>query len=341
MRREQDARRHRQERYQEEQPEPPLPSTAPSDSLIGWHAIDNLTVLDCAVNPSQMLFDVPHACIAGYAHAQVDVLSRIEDAASSGTEEELARALKWFLALDAIILRTPTRGGSRGNAADIVSQRLRLWRAEDMPPLVQKWRRDTSLAWDRRRLLAERTPTAPSESLRVTRALQLIADGELSRAQAMLLSEGIHDCMDPAVLEQLRSRQPRRTTSMPTTPPTNHEVIATQISLRGVYRDLRRRRGAGVTGGRNEYLKALAISHNDPRADRAIAEHERFALRAYAGHLPAWFLLIWSTCNLTPLKRKPKPGRTAAETPPQPIAVGEPTQRTFAAALTKASTETY
>ena len=80
-----------------------------------------------------MLFDVPHACIAGYAHAQVDnVLSRIEDAASSGTEEELARALKWFLALDAISLRTPTRGGSRSNAADIVSQRLRLWRAEDI-----------------------------------------------------------------------------------------------------------------------------------------------------------------------------------------------------------------
>ena len=94
---------------------------------MGWHAIDNLTVLECPVNPNAMCFDVPHACIAGYAHAQVDnVLSRIEDAASSGTEEELARALKWFLALDAIILRTPTRGGSRGNAAGIVSQRLRL-----------------------------------------------------------------------------------------------------------------------------------------------------------------------------------------------------------------------
>ena len=52
--------------------------------------------------------------------------SRNEEAAGSGTEDELARALKWFLALDAIILRTPTRGGSRGNAADIVSQRLRL-----------------------------------------------------------------------------------------------------------------------------------------------------------------------------------------------------------------------
>ena len=53
-----------------------------------------------------------------------------------------------------------------------------------MTRLIQKWRRDTSQAWDRRRLLAERSPAVPSESLRVTRALQLIADGEISRAQA-------------------------------------------------------------------------------------------------------------------------------------------------------------
>jgi len=45
--------------------------------------------------------------------------------------------------------------------------------------------------------------------------------------------------------------------------------------------------------------------------------------------------------NLTPLRRKPKPGRTPAETPPRTIAVGEPTQRAFASALTKAGTETY
>ena len=113
---------------------------------MGWYAIDNLTVIECAVNPNAMLFDVPHAGVTGYAHAQVDVLSRIEEAASSGTVNELARALKWFLALDVIVLRTPTRGGSRGNAADIVSERLRLWRAKDMTPLIQKWRRDTTQA---------------------------------------------------------------------------------------------------------------------------------------------------------------------------------------------------
>ena len=122
-------------------------------------------------------------------------------------------------------------------------------------------------------------------------------------------------------------------------------MITTRISLRGVYSNLRWRRGASVTGGRNECLRALAISHNDPRADRAIAEHERFALRGagvrWAHLIPAWFFLVWSPCYLTPLRRKPKPGRTPAETPPRTIAVGEPTQRAFASALTNAGTETY
>ena len=120
-------------------------------------------------------------------------------------------------------------------------------------------------------------------------------------------------------------------------------MITTQISLRGAYGNLHRRRGAGMTSGRNEYLRALAISHDDRRADTAIAEHERFVLRVNAaGDLPAWFFLVWSSCNLTPLSYMPKPaGRTPAETPPRPIVVGEPTQRGFATALTKAGTETY
>ena len=48
---------------------------APSNSLFGRHAIDNLKVVECLNNQNQMLFDVPHACIIAYAHAHVDVLS--------------------------------------------------------------------------------------------------------------------------------------------------------------------------------------------------------------------------------------------------------------------------
>ena len=95
-----------------------------------------------------------------------------------------------------------------------------------------------------------------------------------------------------------------------------------------------------MTGGRNEYLSALAIFNDDPRADTAIAEHERFALRAYAGHPPAWLFWVWASCNLTLLRRKIKPGRTPAETPSRPIAVGEAIQQAFATALNKAGTNT-
>ena len=76
-------------------------------------------------------------------------------------------------------------------------------------------------------------------------------------------------------------------------------------------------------------------------AGYAAAVHSLHASQAYAGNLPSWFYLIWSSANLTPLRREPKPGRTAAETPPRPIAVGEASQRALTAALTKAGMDNY
>ena len=57
-------------------------------------------------------------------------------------------------------------------------------------------------AWDRRSQLAERPPSTPTEPMRVNRALQLIADGKIGRAQAMLLSEG-----DPQEHEPVGTRE--------------------------------------------------------------------------------------------------------------------------------------
>ena len=34
-----------------------------------------------------------------------------------------------------------------------------------------------------------------------------------------------------------------------------------------------------------------------------------------AGRLPAWFMLAWSSASLSPIRRRPKPGRSAAQTP--------------------------
>ena len=57
--------------------------------------------------------------------------------------------------------------------------------------------------------------------------------------------------------------------------PGRHQVGAGPVPR---YRLLRRRRGTGPTGRRNEDLRSLAIQHLDRRADSAIACHERFAV---------------------------------------------------------------
>ena len=89
-------------------------------------------MLECANNPCLVLLDVPHKSIIAHEHAKVDALKRILEATSE--DETSTRALKWLLAMDAILLHTPTRGGRRGNANGVISHRLRLWQPEDFTP---------------------------------------------------------------------------------------------------------------------------------------------------------------------------------------------------------------
>ena len=84
---------------------PPMPPPA-GGALPGPEAIDSVTVLDCLLTPCAMLLDVPSQHASAYARAHVDVLGWVEEAASSGTHLELTRALKWYLAMDAVLLRS-------------------------------------------------------------------------------------------------------------------------------------------------------------------------------------------------------------------------------------------
>merc|ERR1712100_185259 len=57
-------------------------------------------------------------------------------------------------------------------------------------------------------------PNCPSRDL-TSRALDLIASGELSRASSTLLSHGVSATHDPHIHTQLQSKHPRRTTDLP------------------------------------------------------------------------------------------------------------------------------
>ena len=54
-----------------------------------------------------------------------------------------------------------------------------------------------------------------------------------------------------------------------------------------------------------------------------VSHYERFAASVLSAEMPRWFYLAWSCARLVAIRRRPKPGRTAADTPPRPIAIGE------------------
>jgi len=58
-----------------------------------------------------MLDDVPSQYTAAYAKAFLDIFNYIGERDVAGDEAGVARGLKWFLAVDAILLRSPRRQG--------------------------------------------------------------------------------------------------------------------------------------------------------------------------------------------------------------------------------------
>ena len=94
----------------------------------------------------------------------------------------------------------------------------------------------------------------------------------------------IHDACNPNVLRQLRERQPLRSRAVMEEAPEPTQGSLPNVDLRERFSHARRRRGSGLTGGRGEYLRALAIRHVDPRAASAV---DRFSSFATPSPLPA------------------------------------------------------
>ena len=120
---------------------------------------------------------------------------------------------------------------------------------------------------------------------RVFRARRLVAEGELSRAVSELESKGLGDLPDPFVVRQLEEKHPLRRTENEL--PSDLSAFADEdrplqrlvVRLKEPMRKLRRMRGTGITGYRNEYLKALSEEFEDPRLRPVVPLIEDFAAR--------------------------------------------------------------
>ena len=106
----------------------------------------------------------------------------------------------------------------------------------------------------------------------------------------------------------------------------------------GTTAGIRRRAGCGVSGRRNEFLRALVGDFGDVTADRAMPAYGRFAGAVARAELPPWFYHAFAISGLMPLiKAQQTPEEIAAGVTPdvRPVAIGEVDLRAIAGRLTE------
>ena len=132
-------------------------------------------------------------------------------------------------------------------------------------------------------------------------------------------------------------KHPERQRIVPARMPIGAAQHACSVQLTDTFRGLRRRRGTGVSGLCNEYLRALVGTFDDAEADRVMPAYDAFATAAVNVAFPTWFYSAWAIAGLHPLvKAQLSPDQRAAGADPdcRPVAVGECTLRSIARQLT-------
>ena len=176
------------------------------------------------------------------------------------------------------------------------------------------------------------------ESRSLRRALDLVGAGELSKAVAGLCTNGLGNLSKPEIVEQMRRKHPVREHAVPSL-----EALAAlgpdmsvgdqnvpgmsafgprlSVKLQDPMRRLRRLRGTGITGFRNEYLRALSEKFVDTRAASVVTLLQGFAERYLNAELPPWFYKAMATVEVcAPIKKAPDVG----EVPDcRPVGMGE------------------
>jgi hypothetical protein len=168
-----------------------------------WHVIDQYSVLTCIVSPCGHLADVPQALRADWARATTEVLDYIESAQQASDAVALERGLKWRMVLHDVLLRGPRRGtrGS-GRAAGHLEACFSAWRRGDRTSLLRWWEADRGRAWGRSHLPRRYEGTEARPAVDIESVLDLVADGEISRAAGRLHSFGVASITED-VLRQL------------------------------------------------------------------------------------------------------------------------------------------
>ena len=155
----------------------------------------------------------------------------------------------------------------------------------------------------------------------------------------MLHSTGVAE-LTPGVIQQLQRKQPSRGDHpIPATPPGQYPRA--RVRLEETFRHLEPDASAGVSGRRNEFLRALTARFDDPEAARVMPLYDAFATAAINAELPPWFYMVWTSSLLVPIVKPGQDLAPGAEPDVRPVAVGEADLRAISSAVIRPVSDVF
>ena len=293
-----------------------------------WNCIDPVHTESLISSPLPHLNDVPATLTTAWARAIAFILTEFFHCQVISDMDGMTRALKWYLAIHDILLRRgrAQRGGRRAARTHTeVAKRFLLWEQKEYGQLLRHWVADREYA----AATAHRRKRRSSPEAEIQHAVNLAAEGELSKATSLLVSNGIADCSDHRVMARLRALHPQRVIDMPEVYSSPHPILDFKLKYTMTLRNLRRRAGTGPDGLRNEYLTALTQTFDDPAAAKVMSLVDQFYNDIVNARLPPWFYFVTTAVLLVPLKKS-----NANDGAVRPLGIGNAARRAMARCVT-------
>ena len=176
-------------------------------------------------------------------------------------------------------MRKPVRGGKSGRG--LVAQRFNALVVEDWGKLVKMWQEDMDKLVSRQ--VGRAGVRSEEEEVKFLRgsAVDLIGNGQVSKAVSRMISNGVADIADPAIKEQIRQKYPERGRVCPPRVE-KRQCVEGLGGLRDDLSNLERGVAPGCGGLRNEFLTVLGLKMNQEQMQLM----EQFGVKYLNGDLP-------------------------------------------------------
>ena len=193
--------------------EPWLDPEVPGAGLVAlgapkFHSIDRWDAWDCILSPCLAMTDVPPPHREKWASGLTYILQQILEAQ---TEEQLDRALKWFLVYPQATLRQPKRSGQKGQGPMMVASRFQAVTNGDWGSLLEvleldRVREKKRQEERRRKARGGRGPQEEDMDRKREVVLGLASKGQVGRAARRISSNGVASLDSDATMATLRAK---------------------------------------------------------------------------------------------------------------------------------------